>query len=270
MSQEEKLVWDAEDYSRSSPMQKRSGRELISRMCLNGDERVLDLGCGDGILASEISRLLPRGSILGVDSSREMIDFARKTFPAERFPNLAFQVMDARELPFDGEFDVVFSNAALHWVADHLPILGGIKRSLKPGGKVFIRMGGSGSYMDIVKVMADVLGREAWRGYFVDFSYSFGFHSPEDYEKWLEESGLIPKRVELVPRDMAMEGREGVEAWIRTTWLPFTQRIPENERERFIRELADGYVGLYPADADGVVHATSVRLEIEAEKAFGL
>jgi trans-aconitate methyltransferase len=266
---EERLVWNAEDYSRSSPMQKRSGRELISKLDLSGDERVLDIGCGDGILASEIAECLPRGSILGVDSSEEMILFASSTFPQERFANLAFEVIDASDLPFEGEFDIVFSNAALHWVADHLPILKGIKRGLKPGGRAFLHMGGSGSYLDIVKVMADILAREAWRGYFSDFSYSFGFHNPQDYEVWLKEVGLTPKRVELVPRDMAIKGREGVEAWIRTTWLPFTQKIPESERERFVDELVDGYMELCPADADGLVHAQSIRLEIEAEKPTG-
>jgi trans-aconitate 2-methyltransferase len=120
---EEKLLWDAEDYSRSSPMQKRSGHELIGGLNLSGDERVLDIGCGDGLLACDIAELLPGGSVLGIDSSQEMIRFAVGTFPRARFHNLDFKVMDARELAFEDEFDVAFSNAALHWVSDHLPIL---------------------------------------------------------------------------------------------------------------------------------------------------
>jgi len=266
---EERLVWDAEDYSMSSPMQKRSGRELIARLGLGGNERVLDIGCGDGLLASEIAEHLPRGSVLGIDSSQEMIAFARSTYTKERFPNLEFAVMDASELAFGGEFDFVFSNAALHWVSDHLPILLGIKKGLKPGGKAFLQMGGSGSHSDIIQVLGDVLGREAWRGYFSDFSYSFGFHATQDYEVWLEEVGLTPLRVELVPRDMAMEGREGLASWIRTTWLPFTQKVPEDIRERFVHELVDRYLELYPPDDGGIVHAQSIRLVVEAEKPAG-
>jgi trans-aconitate methyltransferase len=127
-------------------------------------------------------------------------------------------------------------------------------------------MVGSGSYLEIVNVLADVLGRAAWRGYFGDFRYSFGFHSPHDYEAWLKEVGLTPKRVELLPRDMAIEGSEGVAAWIRTTWLPFTQKIPEGMRERFIHELVDGYMELCPPDEEGLVHAQSIRLVVEAGK----
>jgi trans-aconitate methyltransferase len=263
---EGRLVWDAEDYSRSSAMQKRSGRELISRLALRGDERVLDIGCGDGLLASEIAELLPRGSVLGVDSSREMIRFACSTYIKEGFPNLDFEVMDASDLSFEDEFDIVFSNAALHWVSDHLPILRGIKRGLKPGGRAFLQMGGSGSHLDTVNVLAKVLGSKTWRGYFSNFNYSFGFHDPRDYEAWLVEVGLTPLRVELLPRDMAMEGRGGLVAWIRTTWLPFTQKVPEDERERFIGEFADEYLELYPPDEEGIVHAQSTRLVVEAEK----
>jgi trans-aconitate methyltransferase len=262
----ERLVWDAEDYRNSSPMQKKAGRELISKMDLRGDERVLDIGCGDGLLASEIAGLVPRGSVLGVDSSEEMISFASSTYPKERFPNLAFEVMDASDLSFEGEFDAVFSNSALHWVTDHLPILQGIKRSLKPGGKAFLQMGGAGSYLESAEVLSQVLRREAWRGYFSDFNFRFGYHSPQDYEAWLNEVGLAPKQVELVPRDMAIEGKEGLAAWIRTTWLPFTQKIPEGMREQFIRELVDGYVEICPPDEEGLVHAQSKRLVVVAGK----
>jgi trans-aconitate methyltransferase len=264
--EERRLVWDAEDYSRSSAMQKKSGRELIARLNLAGDERLLDIGCGDGLLASEIAGLLPRGSVLGIDSSEEMILFARSTYPMERFPNLDFKTMDVRNLAFDDEFDVIFSNAALHWVSEHLPILRGIEKGLKPGGRVFLQMGGSGSHMEIVSVLGTVLARDAWRGYFGDFNYSFGFHAAQDYISWLEGAGLTPKRVELVPRDMAMDGRDGVAGWIRTTWLPFTQKIPQDLRERFIQELVDGYIEICPPDEEGLIHAQSMRLVVEAEK----
>jgi trans-aconitate methyltransferase len=260
----EKLVWDAEDYSKSSPMQKKSGRELIAKLNLQGDERVLDLGCGDGLLAAEIAVLLPRGSVMGVDVSEEMIDFARKTFPPQHYPNLDWKVMDARDLTFDGEFDIVFSNAALHWVSDHLSILRGIKRSLKLGGKAFLQMGGRGSHFNFVTVAGSVIGNETWKGYFSDFSYSFGFHDPQEYEAWIRQVGLEPKRVELVARDMVLEGREGVAAWLRTTWLPFTQKIPEDKREQFIYELVDSYMQHHPPDEHDVIRVESVRLMVEA------
>ena len=113
-------TWNAADYAANSAVQQTWARELIARLNLRGDEHVLDVGCGDGKVTAEIARAVPRGSVSGVDASAEMIAFARKTFPPAKIPNLKFQICDARKIRFRAtQFDLVFSNAALHWVDDH-------------------------------------------------------------------------------------------------------------------------------------------------------
>ncbi|MGY6274754.1 hypothetical protein [Methylomonas sp. MgM2] len=82
----------------------------------------------------------------------------------------------------------------------------------------------------------------------------------------LEVTGFIVKRLELVAKDMTHEGRAGLAGWIRTTWLPYTQRIPENLRESFIEAVCSSYLGQVPLSADGKVHVAIVLLEVEAEK----
>ncbi len=257
-------LWDAEDYRDSSSQQKKWGRELLSKLRLEGDERVLDIGCGDGKLAAEIAELVPGGSVVGIDSSREMIGLARKSFPLDDYPNLSWEVKDARELDYEGEFDVAFSNAVLHWVSDHRPVIAGVKRSLKPKGRILFQMGGRGNAANVVLALATLLGREEWGRYFHDLSIPYSFYAPEEYTGWLREAGLEPLRVELVPKDMTHQGREGLAAWIRTTWLPFTQRIPEELREAFVCELVDLYLDSHPVDETGLVHVDAVRLEVEA------
>lgn len=257
-------VWDAEDYSSSSSQQKKWGRELLAKLHLEGHERVLDIGCGDGILAVEIADLVPEGSVLGIDSSKEMIQHASESFPPEEYPNISWMVLDATHLDFEGEFDVVFSNATLHWIKDHLPVLHGIKRSLVPDGTVLIQMGGKGSVSRIAEVLVMMLARDEWGRYFTEFSNPFGFYGPEEYAGWLEQVGLEARRVELVTKDMVHTGREGLAGWIRSSWHPFTQRIPEDLREKFIYELVDEYVRRYPPDEEGLVHVPAVRLEVEA------
>lgn len=257
-------TWDAEEYSLSSSQQKKWGRELIGKLVLEGGERLLDVGCGDGKLTAEIAARLPRGSAHGVDSSGEMIELARATYPPDRFPNLSWEVRDARELDYAGEFDVAFSNAALHWIIDHRPVLEGIRGSLRPGGRILIQMGGRGNASRIAIILAEMLGDPAWNRYFAGLNSPYGFYGPEDYDGWLREAGLLPQRVELVPKDMVHEGGEGLAAWIRTTWLPFTQRIPEERREVFIAELVGDYLRRHPPDEEGLVHVDAVRLEVEA------
>lgn len=136
--------WDADDYSRNSQLQSGWAGELLGKLALQGDERILDLGCGDGRTTAILAARLPAGSAVGIDSSAEMIALAREHFPAESHPTLRFQLADAGSLPFAGAFDVVFSNAALHWVLDHRPLLAGIRRALVPGGRLLLQMGGEG------------------------------------------------------------------------------------------------------------------------------
>jgi trans-aconitate methyltransferase len=257
--------WDAEDYSQSSAQQKKWGRELISKLRLEGDEHVLDIGCGDGKLTAEIAVLVPSGHVLGVDSSEEMIRFARDSYPRDRYSNLDWVVVDARELTFDTEFDLVFSNAVLHWIPDHKPVLEGIKKSLRPGGKILLQMGGRGNAIRVVEAMGKRMMSDQWNKYFHDISISYSFYGPEEYEEWLAEAGLTPLRVELVYKDMVHQGRDGIAAWIRTTWLPFTQKIPDDLRETFIYEIVDTYMESHPIDDKGLVHVEAIRLEVEAE-----
>ena len=260
--------WDALDYAKSSSAQQEWARELIRKLKLKGDESLLDIGCGDGKVTAEIVASLPKGSVLGVDSSAEMIALAQSQYPADAFPNLHFRQEDARSLPFRDEFTVVFSNATLHWVLDHAPVLRGIAASLKPGGKALLQMGGRGNAAQVIAVAESVIASQEWRGYFEEFSFPYGFYGPDEYRKWLREAGLQARRVELIPKDAVHQGREGFEGWFRTTWLPYTQRVPEGRQQAFIAEVVDRYLGNHPLDDHGLVHVEMVRLEVEAVKNF--
>jgi len=174
--------------------------------------------------------------------------------------------MDARKITFDQEFDRIFSNAALHWIVDQKAVLKGIHRSLRPNGRFIVQMAGKGNAQDIISILKDLLTKSSWRQFFEGFSFPYGFFSAEEYGEFLNEAGLKPLRVELFPRDMKLAGAEGLEGWIRTTWLPYTERLPAEKRDMFIQEITVHYLKNHPADADGVVHLGMMRLEVEAYK----
>lgn len=259
------MKWDAEDYSRNSLAQLTWARELIAKLQLRGGESVLDIGCGDGKVTAEIAALVGDGRVVGIDSSAEMVEFARREIGGS-LSNVVFSVCDARELHFDQEFDVVFSNATLHWVIDHRPVLGGISRALKPGGRLLLQMGGRGNAADILSLMDALPADPAWGRYFQEQVTAYGFYVPEEYVGWLREAGLTPVRAELLERDMAQEGKEGLASWVRTTWLPYTQRVPEGRRDDFVSDIVERYVRSHPPDSDGLVHVQMSRLEVEATK----
>jgi hypothetical protein len=109
-------MWNPEDYAQHSDAQLKWARELRSRLNLRGDESLLDVGCGDGKITADFAKTIANGRVIGVDSSPEMVNYASQTYPTSQYPNLQFLCMDARSLVLAETFDVVFSNATLHWV----------------------------------------------------------------------------------------------------------------------------------------------------------
>ncbi len=200
--------WDPEQYSRHSRQQEKWARELILKLALKGDERVLDIGCGDGKVSAEIACSLPGGRVLGIDSSPEMIEHAKRSF-MDRCDNLAFLCLDAAEMSFGPEFDIVFSNAALHWVPDHLPLLKRIRRALRPSGRIMLQMAGEGNAAAMTDVVETVMRQDPWRPFFHGFSFPYAFHNDKDYRSLVEMAGLVVRRVEPHPQDHVARRKRG-------------------------------------------------------------
>jgi trans-aconitate 2-methyltransferase len=253
--------WNPADYAANSAVQLAWARELLARLPLRGDEHILDVGCGDGKITAEIARAVPCGSATGMDASAPMVAYAR-----EQFPGLEFHVMDARYINFPRPFDVVFSNAALHWVDDHPAFLRGAAGALRPGGRLLISCGGRGNAQAVVLALHTVLRRKRWRDWFRGMPTPYFFYGPEDYRLWLDRAGFQTQSVELTPKDAPYAGPKGLAAWLRTAWLPYTQRVPAAERDEFIAAVTDRYVATHPPDATGRLHVRMVRLEIAAVK----
>jgi trans-aconitate methyltransferase len=316
------MKWNAADYAANSAAQQIWARELIVQLHLRGNERILDVGCGDGKVTAELARAVPKGSVAGIDASPEMVRFARKTFPPGKHSNLKFQVMDAREISFaalstpgsagvspastglrlptgrrdagaprrsrlisnsnprspalsplgrgEGEgipwFDIVFSSSVLHWVDNHPAFLRGASACLRPGGRLVVSCGGKGNAQDVFVALRPEMRLKQWCKFFRKLPKPYFFHRPADYEKWLPRFGFKTHTVKLSPKDAVYPGCERFAAWFRTTWLPYTQRVPEDLREKFIAGVVDRYLAKHPPDAEGRVRVRMVRLEIDAVK----
>jgi trans-aconitate 2-methyltransferase len=124
--------FDGEKYEKASAHQREWGMRLIRELDLQGPERILDLGCGDGALSAHMADLVPHGEVVGIDASRGMIEAAR----SKERKNLWFLLMDINELNYTERFDVVFSNAALHWIKDHKRLLRNVSHALCKGGRL--------------------------------------------------------------------------------------------------------------------------------------
>lgn len=267
MNSKKNYAWNASDYAKNSQNQFQWAKELIPKLGLKGNEILLDIGCGDGKITAEISKCLPNGKVIGIDNSSQMVKLAKKTFQNEQYPNLSFQLMDARTLSFEEEFDLAFSNAALHWVNDQKAVLQGVQSSLKPHGRILFQMAGKGNAQAVLRIFDELLVLPRWQRYFDGFTFPYAFIGPQEYKRLLVDADLKPVRIDLFPRDMKFPGAEGMSGWIRTTWLPYTERIPVEMLDDFIKEITNRYLVRYPTDSEGVVHLDMIRLEVEAQKA---
>ena len=259
-------TWNAEDYAGHSGAQYLWAREIIGKLNLSGSESVLDIGCGDGKITALMGSLLPGGTVTGIDSSAPMIALARKKYPPIENPNVSFREMDATRLTFKNQFDLAFSSTALHWIPDQVSVVQGVDQGLKKSGRIFFQMGGKRNAQDIIDIAGRCIDNERWQRYFAGFSFPWHFWSPDEYQAFFRNTCLVPRRLELIGKEMTQNGKDGLCGWIRTTWLPYTERIPEHARERFISGLADAYLREFPPDGAGLVHVRMVRLEIEAFK----
>jgi len=258
--------WNPADYARHSKGQERWAKELLELLSPRAHESILDIGCGDGRITAEIAELVSSGRVVGVDRSEDMVRFAQEHFPRREFENLEFMQADASALPFAGEFDAIFSNAALHWVLDHRPVLAGIARSLKVNGRCVLQMGGKANGNQVIAALEDCLSDAKWQAEWRPREAHYGFHGTEEYREWMKEVGLAADSVELIDKDMVHESRAAFTGWLRTAWHPYTTRVQTAKREEFLEAVTERYLQQHPADAAGAVHVRMVRLQVLAHK----
>jgi trans-aconitate 2-methyltransferase len=173
--------WDAAEYYRRSSLQEAMAQEVLALLELKGSERILDVGCGDGKITAEIAARAPRGSVVGVDPSRDMISFAQSHFGPATRSNLRFEVADARRLPFKNEFDLVVSFNALHWIPDQDAALTSIHSALVSGGRAQLRLVAAGARKSLENVVEETRQTSKWSAYFRDFHDPYLHLTSDEY-----------------------------------------------------------------------------------------
>jgi trans-aconitate 2-methyltransferase len=242
--------WDAANYVRRSSMQEAMAAEVLALLHLNGSERVLDIGCGDGRVTSEIASRLPHGAVVGVDASREMIAFAAEH--AGR-PNLKFQVGNAANLTFHDEFDLIVSFNALHWLPDPDPPLRCIRSAMKPTAKAQLRLVSDGERKSLETVIEETRKSPRWAGYFQNFRDPYLHLTPEEYAQAAERNGLRVEHIQVSAKAWDFQTRENFFASCNVTLVEWTRLLPAKEKEAFINDVLDRYQ-LVAADTPAEAH----------------
>ncbi len=244
-------AWDASMYAGNGRFVAQLAGALVDILQPQAGERILDLGCGDGFLTQQIAE--SGATLVGVDSSPQMIAAALE------------RGVDARcgsgeALSFEQEFDAVFSNAALHWMADQDAMLAGVHRALKPGGRFVAECGGQGNIAAIRVALLAVL---TVRGIPVERIENNRFFNAAEYRTRLENHGFLVEEINLIPRATPLPS--GMAEWLQTFRGSVLAQLPATEQPAAIEDIVSL---LQPVLCDHEGHWTAdyVRLRFRARR----
>ncbi|HEX2710717.1 MAG TPA: class I SAM-dependent methyltransferase [Candidatus Acidoferrales bacterium] len=233
--------WNAPEYARIAGLQEAMAAEVLSLLDLKGTERVLDLGCGNGKVTAEIAARVPRGTVVGVDASADMIAFASDHFGPTVRPNLRFETGDARCLPFREEFDLVVSFNALHWIPEQHEALRSIRSAMKPAGLAQLRLVPAGRRKSLENVIEETRLSPRWVRYFQEFHAPYLHLTPEQYAALAERNGLHARRIHTEDKAWDFKSRDAFAAFSLVTMVEWTKFLAESERLAFVTDVLDRY-----------------------------
>ncbi|MBO0910352.1 MAG: methyltransferase domain-containing protein [Acidobacteria bacterium] len=217
--------WSSLRYHENARFVSDLGEPVVRLLDPQPGERILDLGCGDGVLTKKIAST--GAKVVGIDGSADMIAAARRN-------GVDATLADAHELNFEAEFDAVFSNAALHWMKrDPDLTIAGVYRAIKPGGRFVAEMGGHGNVAAICVALFWAL-----ENYGVDDCAAVNpwyFPSVSEYRKKLEGRGFEVDYIELIPRPTPLP--TGMRGWLETFAMAFTRVVAQERRAAFLDEV---------------------------------
>lgn len=245
--------WSPADYAKNAAFVPELGRAVVELLAPRAGERILDLGCGDGVLTETL--VAAGAEVVGVDASPEMIAAAKGR-------GLNARVMDGQALSFDAEFDAAFSNAALHWMLDPAAVARGVFQALKPGGRFVGEQGGSGNIAKLRSALRSVLTE---RGYPVPAEDPQWYASPDAFRAVYEAAGFADVEAWLIDRPTPLPA--GAAAWYKTFRAGFldSAQVPDTEIDAVTAEAETRAAPLL-RQPDGHWIADYVRLRFTMRK----
>lgn len=254
--------WDAETYEKVSGVQLTWGQKVIRRRKWNGNEIVMDAGAGSGALAQILSSILPDGRVYAVDNDPNMISRARLNLARHKNIDVIQSRVEDVRLPL--KVDVIFSNAALHWMPSHRQVFANFWQLLKNQGELLIQSGGYGNIANTVSILDDIITTEPYRQFFANWRQPWNFAKPKETEKLLKETGFTDINVHLSDEPTTFAGRQKFSTYVKTVVIwPYLARLPTpSSRSKFHRSFLDEFED----QSKGHWSLDYVRLNISARK----
>lgn len=250
--------FDGKKYEKASVHQKEWGNKIISELKLSGNEKILDLGCGDGALTAKLAELVPDGSVLGIDASEGMLDTAKE----KEKSNLKFQLMDINNINLSERFDLIFSNATLHWIQDHHKMWKTIKTLLTDKGTVRFNFAANGNCAHFFKIVQEAITLTEYKDYFSKFIWPWYMPNIDEYKKLLKKWSFSEIKVWEENKDRYFPDKKTIVGWInQPSIVPFLKYLPKDKKESF-RELVINNVLNVTLQNNGTYFETFRRINV--------
>lgn len=249
------IKWDTNLYDSKHSFVSKYGEDLIGWLAPQEEERILDLGCGTGQLASEIKSY--GANVIGIDASPDMIAKAKATYH-----DIEFFVKDATDFSFNAPFDAVFSNATLHWINKQPEAISCIYNVLKPGGRFVFEMGGKHNIKSIAGAVKKVVTEEG----LVELQPTefWFFPSVAEYAALLENQGFTVNSALYFARETELIGEDGMKDWLKMFCSFFFKKLSAAQTETILDKAVEY---LRPTNyKNGTWYADYVRLRMKATK----
>ncbi len=249
--------WNTAAYAANGRFVATLATGVVELLAPQSGEHILDLGCGDGALTEQLAAT--GAIVIGVDASSTMVAAARAR-------GLRVEHHNATALPYENQFDAVFSNAALHWIRDAESVLKSVHRALKPNARFIAELGGQGNIAAIRTALQALL---APYGIDAEETAASFFPSPAQYKRLLEQAGFAVQSIDLIPRPTPLpqtRQSNGMETWLNTFRNGVLDLLPAEDRSK---ALAATIALLHPilCDTEGNWTADYVRLRFHATRA---
>jgi trans-aconitate 2-methyltransferase len=230
----ENYSWDARTYDKvSSNVQVQWGCKLLEKRRWIGNEIVMDAGAGSGNLTKILADKVPQGQIYAVDADPCMVQQAKSNLSSCRNVQVIHSSMINVDLPI--EVDVIFSNAALHWILDQERVYSQFWKLLKPNGELLIEYGAHGNIERPLSVIFKIIRSDQFKEHFADWKQSWYFPKPDETERLLQNARYRDIQVNLSKLTTTFSDREGFAIFVKTVIMkPFLGYLPDAKKGQFL------------------------------------
>jgi trans-aconitate 2-methyltransferase len=233
------LEWDADTYHRIATPQLAWGQKVLERLALRGDETAIDAGCGSGRLTALLLERLPRGRVIAVDRSQNMLEVARSYLQPRFGDRVSFLASDLAALPLDQVADLLFSTATFHWIPDHPTLFRSLYRALKPGGRLVAQCGGGPNLAHLLSRATTLMATAPYDEFFAGWIGPWEFADAATTAERLRDAGFIDVETSLESAPTVLPGADAYREFLRTVIVRLhLERLPgESLRAAFLDAL---------------------------------